>query len=86
MLYISHDLSTIRYLCDRTAIMYMGKIVEIGRTRDVLDKPLHPYTRLLLSAVPVPDPDYRRETAEFIDELPDQIDRGQGCPFVGRCP
>jgi len=85
MLYISHDLSTIRYLCDRTAIMYLGKLVELGQTKDVLDHPKHPYTKILLASVPVPDPDYKREAADYIKELPDQIDMGKGCPFAPRC-
>lgn len=85
MVYVSHDLSTIRYLCDRTAIMYLGKLVEIGKTKDVLDEPKHPYTKVLLSSVPVPDPEYKREAAIYINELPDQIEMGQGCPFAPRC-
>lgn len=85
MVYISHDLSTIRYLCDRTAIMYLGKLVEIGQTKDVLDNPKHPYTKVLLASVPIPDPEYKREAAMFINELPDQIKAGKGCPFAPRC-
>ena len=85
MIYISHDLSTIRYLCDRTAIMYLGEIIEIGPTSEVMDNPVHPYTKLLLSSVPIADPDYRREEAESYDDLPDQIKMEDGCKFYPRC-
>ncbi|NLJ78803.1 MAG: ABC transporter ATP-binding protein [Tissierellia bacterium] len=86
MLYVSHDLSTIRYLCDRIAIMYLGKIVEIGDVDKVISNPQHPYTQVLLSSVPVADPDYRRESIEIDDELPDQINLPEGCRFEPRCP
>ena len=86
MLYVSHDLSTIKYLCDRVAIMYLGKIVEIGSVYDVIDNPKHPYTKVLLSSVPVADPDYKREAIEIDDELPDQINLPEGCRFGPRCP
>lgn len=86
MLYVSHDLSTIKYLCDRIVIMYLGKIVEIGSTHEVINNPLHPYTKVLLSSVPVADPNYIRERIEIDDELPDQINLPQGCRFEPRCP
>lgn len=86
MLYVSHDLSTIKYLCDRIAIMYIGKIVEIGHVNDVIHNPKHPYTKVLLSSVPVADPDYIRESIEIDDELPDQINLPPGCRFAQRCP
>ena len=85
MIYISHDLSTIRYLCDRTAIMYLGEIIEIGPTSEVMDNPSHPYTKLLLSSVPIADPDYHREEAASYDDLPDQINMEEGCRFYPRC-
>lgn len=86
MLYVSHDLSTIKYLCDRIAIMYIGKIVEIGKVNDVIHNPKHPYTKVLLSSVPVADPDHVRESIEIDDELPDQINLPPGCRFAQRCP
>lgn len=86
VVYISHDLSTIRYLCDRTAIMYLGRLVETGPTEQVLGRPRHPYTQLLLSAVPVPDPDVLRQSLEVYGELPDQLLAPRGCRFAPRCP
>lgn len=86
MLYVSHDLSTIKYLCDRIAIMYLGKIVEIGDATKVINNPQHPYTKVLLSSVPVADPDFIRERIEIDDELPDQINLPEGCRFMPRCP
>ncbi|ACB85766.1 ABC transporter ATP-binding protein [Natranaerobius thermophilus] len=85
MLYVSHDLSTIKYICDRTIIMYLGRIVETGPTNDVIDNPVHPYTQALISSVPVPDPDMDREGADIEEELPDQIDLPSGCRFWPRC-
>ena len=86
MLYVSHDLSTIKYLCDRIAVMYLGKIVEIGEVNAVINSPQHPYTKALLSAVPVADPDYVKDRLVIDDEVPDQINLPQGCRFITRCP
>jgi peptide/nickel transport system ATP-binding protein len=86
MLYISHDLSTIKYLCDRIAIMYLGKIMEIGPVNEVVANPQHPYTQVLLSAVPVADPDFIKERIIIDDEAPDQINLPIGCRFSPRCP
>ena len=86
MLYVSHDLSTIKYLCDRIAIMYLGKILEIGPVNEVVDNPQHPYTQVLLSAVPVADPDFQKERIIIDDEAPDQINLPEGCRFSPRCP
>lgn len=86
MLYVSHDLSTIKYLCDRIAVMYLGKIVEIGPVDQVIGSPSHPYTKALLSAVPVADPDFVKERLIISDEVPDQINLPQGCRFGTRCP
>ncbi|WP_408954997.1 ABC transporter ATP-binding protein [Natroniella sp. ANB-PHB2] len=85
MVYISHDLSTIKYLCDRIAILYLGKIMEIGPTDEVIMNPRHPYTKTLLSAVPVPDPDVNRKRIALDDEVANQIDIPQGCRFKPRC-
>ncbi|WNF37221.1 ABC transporter ATP-binding protein [Bacillaceae bacterium IKA-2] len=86
MLYISHDLSTIKYLCDRIAVMYLGKIVEIGPVDEVIHHPQHPYTKALLSAVPVPDPDYDRKRIDIDEQVADQINLPPGCRFEPRCP
>lgn len=84
-LYISHDLSLIRYMCDRTAIMYLGRIVEIGPTEQVIKSPRHPYTQVLQQAVPVPDPEHKRSTPEIEGEVPSPIDLPAGCRFHPRC-
>lgn len=85
MLYISHDLSTIKYICDKTVILYLGKIVEMGPTNLVIDQPAHPYTQALIASVPVPDPEINRKGADISDDLPDQIDLPPGCRFWPRC-
>ena len=85
IVYISHDLSLLRHMCDRIAIMYMGRIVEIGATEDVVDSPQHPYTKSLINAVPVPDPDTSRERVELEGEVGDAIEVPSGCRFKGRC-
>lgn len=84
-LFISHDISLIRYICDRTAIMYLGKIVEIGPTERIIDHPLHPYTQLLLSAVPVPDPEAGRVRIKLQGDVPNPTDLPPGCRFASRC-
>jgi peptide/nickel transport system ATP-binding protein len=84
--YISHDLSLIRYVCQRTGIMYLGRIVELGPTEEVIRRPLHPYAKALLSAVPVPDPDDRRDSDPLEGESPNPIDLPRGCRFSPRCP
>ncbi|GAA0356121.1 ABC transporter ATP-binding protein [Bacillus horti] len=86
MLYVSHDLSTIKYLCDRIAVMYLGKIVELGPVEEVILNPQHPYTKTLLSAVPIPDPDFERKRIDVDDEVADQINLPEGCRFEPRCP
>lgn len=84
--YISHDLSLIQYLCDYTAVMYLGQIVEIGLTEKVLEKPEHPYTQALISASPVPDPDFEVEEVKIGGGVPSPIDLPSGCLFQDRCP
>lgn len=86
MLYISHDLSTIKYLCDRIAILYLGKLMEIGPVDEVIANPVHPYTQVLLSAVPVADPDHKKQRLLVDDLAPDQINLPAGCRFSPRCP
>ncbi|MCA6115146.1 ABC transporter ATP-binding protein [Bradyrhizobium sp. WSM 1738] len=85
-LFISHDLATVKYLASRVAVMYLGSIVELSDTRDLFAKPLHPYTRALLAAVPVPDPDARRDDFTLAGEIPSPIDVATGCRLRGRCP
>ena len=85
-LYITHDLAVARYMCDRIAVMYMGKVVEIGDSEELLHNPLHPYTRALLSAVPVPDPDYHRAPPDISGEVAMPVDPMPRCRFFDRCP
>jgi peptide/nickel transport system ATP-binding protein len=85
-LYITHDLAVARYVCERIAVMYQGKIVELGATEDVLQGPLHPYTRALIAAVPVPDPTSRRPAPAIEASLPVAIDPAPLCRFLDRCP
>jgi peptide/nickel transport system ATP-binding protein len=83
--FITHDLATARYICDRIAIMYLGQIVEVGTLQEVYRNPLHPYTQALLAAVPVPDPRFRRTTAMPRGEIPNPINPPSGCRFHPRC-
>lgn len=85
-LFITHDLATTKYICDRIAIMYLGKIVEIGPLQEVFENPQHPYTKALLSAVPVPDPRHRRKEPLPAGEIPNPINPPSGCNFHPRCP
>ena len=86
LLFISHDLSIVSYLCERIAVMYLGKIVEVGPKTDVEQRPLHPYTRALLSAIPRPDPRDRRLLSAPLGEIPSAVDRPTGCHYHPRCP
>ena len=86
-LFISHDLSVVRYLSDRVCVMFLGKICEIGDTKDVYENPLHPYTKFLLEAVPKPDPDLRKEDKDMlVGEIPSPVNPPSGCRFHTRCP
>jgi peptide/nickel transport system ATP-binding protein len=85
MLYISHDLSTINYLTDRTMIMYLGDIVEQGPTEQVIHDPGHPYTEALLGSVPNPDPRIDREQSRLEGDVPDPVDLPAGCRFSPTC-
>jgi peptide/nickel transport system ATP-binding protein len=84
-LFITHDLATAKYLCDRIAIMYLGRIVEIGSRNDLFSRPHHPYTKALLEAVPVPDPVQRRTEEVVRGEIPSAINPPAGCHFHPRC-
>ena len=86
-LYITHDLSTARYFSDRIAVMYLGKIVEMASADEIIDNPLHPYTKALISAVPEPDPENRKKYREIPikGEVPSPINLPQGCRFKNRC-
>jgi len=85
ILYITHDIALARHMCDRIAVMYLGKIVEMGSTEDVIHKPLHPYTKALIAAVPVPDPTARRISVTLKGEVPSAINPPPGCRFHTRC-
>jgi oligopeptide transport system ATP-binding protein len=87
-LFIAHDLSVVRHLCHRVAVMYLGKVVELTDSDELFDNPLHPYTRLLLAAVPIPDPsiEAEREHQLLTGEIPSPINPPSGCVFHPRCP
>jgi oligopeptide/dipeptide ABC transporter ATP-binding protein len=85
-LYISHDLSSVRQISQRVAVMYLGKIVELAESGQLFDKPLHPYTQALISAVPVPDVDHKTTRIILPGEVPSPINPPQACRFHPRCP
>lgn len=85
-LFITHDLATAKYICDRIGILYLGKMAELGEIRDVYENPLHPYTQALLAAVPVPNPHERRAKTMPEGEIPNPINPPPGCRFHPRCP
>ena len=87
-LFIAHDLSMVKHISDRIGVMYLGHMVEVGKSNDVYQRPLHPYTVALLSAIPIPDPDTAKKKQRIIleGEIPSPINTPAGCPFASRCP
>jgi oligopeptide/dipeptide ABC transporter ATP-binding protein len=86
VIFITHDLGTVGYFADRVAVMYLGRIVEIGTMSEVLKDPKHPYTQALLSVIPVPNPRLRKKRMILQGETPNPIDLPTGCRFHPRCP
>ncbi len=86
-LFISHDLGVVRYISDRVCVMFLGRLCEIGGTKELYQSPIHPYTRFLMESVPKPDPALRREEREILTgDIPSPIDPPSGCRFHTRCP
>ncbi|WP_297435769.1 ABC transporter ATP-binding protein, partial [Thermococcus sp.] len=87
-LFISHDLGVVKYMSHRMGVMYLGKLVEVGPAKRIFENPLHPYTQMLLSAIPVPDPELARtkKRMEVKGEPPSPVNPPKGCRFHPRCP
>lgn len=85
-LFISHDMSVVKHMSDRIAVMYLGKIVEIAPRDQLFASTLHPYTQMLMDAIPIPDPSLRQTRTELLGEIPNPMEIQEGCPFSGRCP
>ena len=85
-LFISHDLSVVECIADRVAVMYLGKIVELGDTEDLYNNPLHPYAKALFASIPIPDPTLKRKRIMLTGEVPSPVNPPKGCRFHPRCP
>ena len=85
LLFISHDLSIVRYLSDRVMVMYLGHVVEMGKTEEVFAPPYHPYTEALLSAVPIADTSIEKQRIVLEGDIPSAMNPPSGCPFQTRC-
>ena len=85
-LFISHDMTIVRHFCDRVAVMYLGKIVEIADSYSLYKNPSHPYTEALLGAIPSIDLEIKKQRLKIKGELPNAMDMPQGCAFYSRCP
>ncbi len=86
LLFVSHDLGVVRHVCDRVAVMYLGRIVEEGPVGELFDEPLHPYSRMLRAASPIPDPRARFSLSRIVGEIPSALNPPSGCAFHPRCP
>jgi oligopeptide/dipeptide ABC transporter ATP-binding protein len=86
MVFISHDLTVVEYLCDQIVVMYLGRVMEKGPSRSVYAGPRHPYTRALLATAPIPDPTVKRESVMLQGDIPSPLDPPSGCVFRTRCP
>jgi peptide/nickel transport system ATP-binding protein len=86
MLFISHDLDVVEYLCDRVVVLYLGKVMEVASTEALFDRPMHPYTRALLAASPKPDPTVKTDYVALKGDIPSPIAPPSGCVFRTRCP
>ena len=88
LLFIAHDLSMVRYISDRVGVMYLGRMMELSESDELYENPLHPYTKALLSAIPIADPKAQRskKTIKLEGDVPSPINIGGGCRFVDRCP
>jgi peptide/nickel transport system ATP-binding protein len=86
MLFISHDLDVVEYLCDRVVVLYLGRVMEVASTEDLFARPLHPYTQALLAASPTPDPRAKSVHVPLKGDIPSPVNPPSGCVFRTRCP